>query len=461
MRIKKYDVDYSRRFFLEKTAKGLMGAGVLTSLWPLIGNTGEIGKAYPEELQSLEAYTKGKVKEGDFITADNVDQVKDLLDPVMYLHVKQMGRRLKVVPQTRDITKLHPHAFLEATLRNQGKAALDGNGNVVNKADGKPWIGGVPFLDPQSGLEAIANLTLTGSHYDQFIYAVRDWDLSPEGKVDYQYELGVCEKNAVSLVSNPDGPYWAGHDDKLKYSAVWFVGPNDVKGTSFLNTWKYDQREFPDLFGYLPAFKRVRRFPSNQRFEPLVPGITVFLSDFWAAGDPMLTWGNHKIVGRQPLLGIQSDAWWGDRDNWEPPVHGGPQGTTFWDTSVELCPEVLVIEAEPTGYPRAPVGKKRVYLDVRNMIYVAYVTFDRKGELWKSFEAGWSQRVKGDLVDKDQTGHPVWGPTQVHSYDVQSGRMSRLYLAHHLGNGMKAEYDGPADAYDKYLTVQAIRRLGT
>ncbi len=82
MHIKKYDFDYSRRFFMEKTAKGLMGAGVLTSLWPLIGNTGEIGKAYPEELQSLEAYTKGKVKEGDVITAANVEHVKDLLDPV-------------------------------------------------------------------------------------------------------------------------------------------------------------------------------------------------------------------------------------------------------------------------------------------------------------------------------------------------------------------------------------------
>jgi hypothetical protein len=461
MRIKKYDFDYSRRHFLEKTAKGLAGAGVLTSLWPLIGNTGEITKAYPEELQSLEAYTKGKVKEGDFITADNVDQVKDLLDPVIYTHVKQMGRRLKVVPQTKDITKLYPHAFLEATMRNQGKAGFDANNNVVNKADGKPWIGGLPFLTPQTGLEAIANLTLTGSHYDEFVYAARDWDLSAEGKVEYQYDLAVCEKNAVSLVSNPDGPYWAGHEDKLKYSSVWFVGPNDVKGTSFLNIWKYDQREFPDLFGYLPAFKRVRRFPSNQRFEPLVPGITIFLSDFWAAGDPMLTWGNHKIVGRQPMLGIQSDAWWGDKNNWEPPVHGGPQGTTFWETSVELCPEVLVVEAEPTGYPRAPVGKKRVWLDVRNMAYVAYVTFDRKGDLWKTFEVGWSQRVKGSAVDKDKTGNPVWGPTQVHSYDVQSGRMSRLYLAQQLSNGLKAEYDGPADAYDKYLTEQAIRRLGT
>ena len=461
MHIKKYDFDYSRRFFLEKTTKGLMGAGVLTSLWPLIGNTGEIGKAYPEELQSLEAYTKGKVKEGDVITADNVEHVKDLLDPVAYLQVTQMGRRIRVVPQTQDVTKLHPHSFLEATLKNQGKGMLDANGNVVVKDTGKPWIGGLPFVTPQSGLEALANLTLTGSHHDLTIYAAKDWDLSAQGDVEYAYELAVCEKITAGQISSPDGPYMPGHEDKLKYSSVWFVGPNDVKGTSFLNIWKYDQREFPDLFGYLPAFKRVRRFPSNQRFEPLVPGITVVLSDFWAAGDPMLTWGNHKIVGRQPMLGCQSDAWHGDKPNWEPPVHGGPKGTTFWETSVEFCPEVLVIEAEPTGYPRAPVGKKRVWLDVRNMAYVAYVTFDRKGELWKSFEVGWSQQSKGDKAQLDSKGHPEWGPTHVHSFDAQSGRMSRLYLAEQLSNGLKGGYDRQADAYDKYLTVQAIRRLGT
>ncbi len=461
MHIRKYDFDYSRRFFLEKTARGAMGAGVLTSLWPLIGNTGEIGKAYPEELQSLEAYTKGKVKEGDVITADNAEHVKDLLDPVAYHQVVQMGRRIRVVPQTKDVTKLHPRSFLEATLKNQGKGALDANGNVVVKGTGERWIGGLPFVDPQSGLEALANLTLTGSHHDLFIYAVRDWDLSAQGDVEYAYELGVCEKITVGQISSPDGPYMPGHEDKLKYSSVWFVSPNDVKGTSFLNTWKYDQRQFPDLFGYLPAFKRVRRFPSNQRFEPLVPGITVFLSDFWAAGDPMLTWGNHKIVGRQPMLGTQSDAWWGDKPNWEPPIHGGPKGNTFWDTSMELCPEVLVIEAEPTGFPRAPVGKKRVWLDVRNMTYIAYNTFDRKDELWKSFEAGWSQQSKGDKAQLDSEGHPEWGPMHVHSFDVQSGRMSRLYLAEQLSNGLKGEYDREPDAYNKYLTTQAIRRLGT
>lgn len=459
MHIRKYDFNYSRRLFMEKMAKGAMGAGVLTSLWPLIANTGDITKAYPEELRSLEAYTKGKVKEGDYITADNVEHVKDLLAPIVYLEVAQQGRRIKVVPQTTDIQKLYPYDFLEATLRNNGKATLDNDGNTVVKDTGKPWIGGMPFPDPQSGLEAFTNLGITAGRHDTTQYAAKDWDLSADGDLEYHYELGACEKNAVGRVSDPDGPYWQGHEDKLRYTGVWFVSPQDVAGTSFLNTISYDQREFPELVGYIPAFKRVRRFPTNQRFEPLVPGITVFLSDFWAAGDPMLTWGNYKIVGRGPLLGAQSDNWYGDAKDWIAPVHGGPKGTTFWDTAYEFCPEVLVIEAEPTGYPRAPVSKKRVWLDVRNMAYVSYMTYDRKGEMWKSFEAGFSQYKKGDLVFADHKGNPVWGPTYVHSHDVQSGRMSRISIAEKLSDGFQSKND-MADTYEKYLTVQAIRRLG-
>jgi len=36
MHIRKYDFDYSRRFFMDKVARGIGGAGVLTSLWPLL-----------------------------------------------------------------------------------------------------------------------------------------------------------------------------------------------------------------------------------------------------------------------------------------------------------------------------------------------------------------------------------------------------------------------------------------
>lgn len=459
MYIKKYDFNYSRRVFMEKMSRGVMGAGVLTSLWPLIAESGDISRAYPEELQSLDAYTKGKVREGDEITADNVEHVKDLLAPITYQEVSQMGRRIKVVPQTTDITELYPHDFLEATLKNSGNATLDKVGNVRTKTDGSPWVGGMPFPDPKTGLEAFSNLGITAGRHNETQYAAKDWDLNPSGNVEYEYELAACEKNAVARVADPDGPYWRGHEDKLRYTGVWFVSPQDVSGTSFLNTIHYDQRKFPDLVGYIPAFKRVRRFPTNQRFEPLVPGITVFLSDFWAAGDPMLTWGNYRIIGRGPFLGAQSQNWRGDQKNWLPPVHGGPKGITFWDTAYEFCPEVLVIEAEPTGYPRAPVGKKRVWLDLRNMAYISYMTFDRNGDIWKSFEAGFSRYQQGDLMFADRNGKPVWGPTYVHSHDVQSGRMSRIAIAEKLSNGYRSVNDQPG-VYDKYLTAQAIRRLG-
>jgi hypothetical protein len=268
--------------------------------------------------------------------------------------------------------------------------------------------------------------------------------------------------NTTALVSNPDGPYLKGEEDKLRYQSVWFTAPNDVKGTSFLNTWKYDQREFPDLFGYLPAFKRVRRFPTNQRFEPLVPGITFFLSDAWAAGDPMLTWGNYKIIGRGPFLGSQSGTWFGDRDNWNKDhlLHGGAKGLNFYEVDFEFCPEVLVIEAEPVGYPRAPVSKKRVWLDVRNMAAIGYVTYDRRGELWRSFEIGFSQQTRGDLAQLEPNGHPVWSWSYVHAHDIQTNRFTRFNHAQQNRSGLKTEFD-VSDAYNKYLTIQAIRRLGT
>ncbi len=461
MHIKKYDFDYSRRYFMDQTAKGLIGAGVLTSLWPLVGNTGDISKAYPDELMSIELYTKGKIKEGDIVDANNVEHVKDILDPVAYAQIAQQGRRIRIVPTTRDITQLYPHDYLKATLTNQGKGALDGDGNVVVKDSGKPWIGGSPFPDPQTGLEAFANVTLSWGRHDTSIYAVEDNDIGPNGDIEYQYNLGWCEQNTVALVSNPDGPYLQGHEDKLRFQSVWFTYPNDSKGTSFLNVWKYDQRQFPDLFGYLPAFKRVRRFPTNQRFEPIVPGITFFLSDAWAAGDPMLTWGNYKVVGRGPFLGSQSGTWHGDQENWskDSTVHGGKKGLNFYEVDFQLCPEVLVIEAEPTGYPRAPVSKKRVWLDVRNMAAIGYVTYDRRGELWRSFEIGFSQQKKGELTQLEKNGHPAWSWSYVHAHDVQTDRFTRFNHAQRV-RGVETSFDTEG-AYDKYLTIQAIRRLGS
>lgn len=70
--IRRFDRDHTRRTFLANTAKGLLRAGVLGSAWSAFARTGSVGSAYPDELNSIEEYTRGRLKPGDTITRDNV-----------------------------------------------------------------------------------------------------------------------------------------------------------------------------------------------------------------------------------------------------------------------------------------------------------------------------------------------------------------------------------------------------
>lgn len=459
MRIRKYDFNYSRRHFMSQTAKGILGAGVFGSVWDAVAQNGTFEKVYPDELLSIDMYTKGKIKPGDVIDVNNVDLIQDLLDPIRYTQIKQMGRKLDVVESVKDMTRLSPIDYIQATLRNKGQAKLDEVGNVWTQ-DGKPWIGGNPFPEPTTGQECFIPITLSWGRHDISFYAIKDYEIAHTGEQTHGYEICWCEYASVGRVSIDPKPYLPGSEDKLRYQSVFFTYPNDAKGTSFLNIWEYDQRKFPELMGFLPAFKRVRRFPSSQRFEPLIPGTTLYLSDAWAAGDPYLTWGNFKIVGRGPFISGLSGNWKSSHENWEGSVHGGPQGITFWDTKVELIPEVIVVEAEPTGYPRAPISKKRVWFDARTLLPVNMVTYDRRGEPFKSFDGCYSVYEDGDKKVDDFDGRPYWSWCNVHAHDVQSNRMTRLEQVKSVGGGYSMRVNDET-MFEQYLTEAAIRRLGT
>lgn len=457
MRCNRGELGGERRRFLDATLRCAVGAGLLMPLWDAIAATGDVGGAYPDELLSIEGYTKGRIRTGDEITAANVEQVRDLLEPIKYAQVATMGRRLRVVATTTDVTRLSPREYLEATLRNRGLARFDAKGNVVT-ADGKPWIGGNPFPDPQNAVEFFAGLTLSWGRHDASFYATKEYDLSPEGDVLFEYESGWAELSPVARIRLEPKPYWPGREDKLRYQSVFFAAPESVRGTSFLNIWAYDQTKLPELYGYLPTFKRIRQFPSDQRFEPLIPGSTLYLSDAWAAGDPLLTWGNYRIVGRGPLLAAVSGGWNSDHPNWEHRTHGGPKGKTFWDTDVELVPEAVAVEAEPVKFPRAPVSKKRVWFDTRTLLPIGMVSYDRRGVPYRSFDGAYAlyQAAGKSVMDG---AHPYWSWAHVHAFDIQTGRMSRLEQVRTIAGGHATSVND-AGIYDKYLTTAALMRLG-
>lgn len=458
MHIRKYDRGNTRRHFLKQMSMGVLTTGVISPLWKAIADTGDISLAYPEELLSIEDYSGGRLSTGDTIDESNVHLVKALLDPIQYTQISQMGRVLRILDTTTDIMKLNPWEYVEATLKNAGKARFSKDGNVVTK-EGKPWIGGNPFPDPSSATEIFAGATLSWGRHDISVSAVKEHDLNLAGEIAYRYNSLWVEMSPVARTVVDPKPYWPGHEDKLRYQAVYFLSPNDVKGTSYLNIWHYDQNTFPDLYGYLPAFKRVRRFPTNQRFEPLIPGSTLYLSDAWAAGDPFLTWGNFKIVGRGPMLAAVSRSWNGQEENWEGGTHGGPKGNTFWDTDVELVPEAIVVEAEPIKYPRAPVGKKRVWFDARTLLPLGMVSFDRRGQIYRSFDGAYSLYEKGDQRVMDGK-HPMWSWTRVHAHDVQTNRVTRLEQVKEISSKYRTQVNQKG-VYDRYLTRSALLRMGT
>lgn len=446
----------SRRAFLKRLG-GAAGAGVLAPLWPTLAATGDITRAYPDELLSIEGYTRGRIKTGDEITAANVEHVKDLLEPIRYEQILKHGRRLKVAATTTDLMRLSPWEYIEATLRNAGQARFDARGNVV-AADGQPWIGGNPFPQAKTGIELFAAQTLSWGRHDASFYATRVETVSVAGDVKFRYDAGWAELSPVARVSMEPRPYWPAHRDKLRFQSVFFLTPQNFRGTSFLNIWDYDHSTFPKLYGYVAEFRRIRQFPTDQRFEPLVPGASLFLSDAWAAGDPLHTWGNYRIVGRGPFLAGVSGGWNAADPEWRHGTHGGPKGQTFWDTTVELVPEAIVVEAEPLKFPRAPVSKKRVWFDARNQTVIGMVTFDRRGQPYRSFDGAYSLYESGGKRVMDGK-HPYWSWTHVHAADVQTGSVTRLEQVRQLETVHASGANDPK-LYERYLTQAALIRLG-
>src|SRR3990172_9605984 len=118
-----YFAHWTRRGFLKQT--GLWGgAGLLQSVLSLIGEGKSIAAAYPDEVLSIEKYTKGRVKPGMVISKGNADLVKDLCPEGLYIELTR-GREIKIAETTLQLNSFVPDYWTEATLRNKGQAVLD------------------------------------------------------------------------------------------------------------------------------------------------------------------------------------------------------------------------------------------------------------------------------------------------------------------------------------------------
>jgi hypothetical protein len=458
MHLVRYSDGWTRRHFLDQLCKGVFAAGVLSPLIDVIGRDGNCEAAYPPELLSIEAYTKGKLKPGDVLSAENVDIVRDLLDPGAYWQIKHDRRLVDLAPTETNLGRLMPMPYLQKTLTNKGKHRIFPNGNVYTLG-GKPWTGGNPFSEPQNAAEVLWANTLSWGKHDSQGHSVLEFDTDADGNVQYEYAWYAAEWQTVGRLNLDPHPYMRGHENQLRVFSALALAPADISGTGFLQLWAYDQRQLPTDYAYQPTTKRVRNFPADERFEPGFPGITYFTTEIYMAGDPLLTWGNFKLVGKGPLLaGLNSADL--DQPNWMHKTCGGKSGVKYWRTRLQLVPEVYVVEMEPIAYPRAPIGKKRIWFDARTLYPLTMISYDRQGKVWKQWEGGgdYYERKPGmKWIDGTPDTFVSW--SYVHAHDLQSNRMSRLYHAQTVPGGYHPTIDDPS-LFQNLCTIEALERLG-
>ena len=101
-------LEWTRRHFL-KTAGVFTGAGLLQPVLPLIGAGKNIEAAYPEEVLSIEKYTKGLVKPGMVISKDNAELVREFTSPGLYEELKR-GLEIKIAEKLAQLRQANAQA---------------------------------------------------------------------------------------------------------------------------------------------------------------------------------------------------------------------------------------------------------------------------------------------------------------------------------------------------------------
>lgn len=441
-----YFAHWTRRGFL-KRAGAWAGAGLLQPVLSLIGAGKSIAAAYPEEVLSIEKYTKGRVKPGMVISKDNADLVKDLCPEGLYIELTR-GREIKIAETTMQLNSFLPDYWIEATLRNKGIAMLDKGGQLWTK-DGKPWIGGDPFPEPQTGLEAMYNHYVNFRRYDDMQYPFVELDIDSEGRLVRRTDGFFPIIYTVGRQVVDPKPSIPSYATELYRQGITFVQPFDVYGLSITTTIPYNQKEYPNTEAYIPTLRRVRRLPTTQRFEPGRPYGTWFISDINLHNDPLQTW-SWKLIGRKPMLypapvNIGAYAKGATKNDFVMAYSQEKYPRTTW----ELRPEVLMVEGV-ANLEGSPYSKKVLYLDAIIRRADCADMWDRAGKIWRwmVFLFGNYQLPNGKRVILDAT--LFWA-------DLQRDYRTNIWQLPEVG-GQKVDVNAGLKIED-YVTAAAMLRF--
>jgi hypothetical protein len=369
---------------------------------------------------------------GMTINSANVEQFTEVLDPAIYQQIKDGWLDVKVGETTSF--DLHPN-YVEATRKGIGQVSLGEQlGQINGFVAGRPFPEEPDMKDPRAG--------------EKLYWKYRDLET---GKIERTLKFNFHFLNLKHRVNQEPVPELADNPSEL-FRAIYVqvLEPFDVKNTQLLILRSEDDLKRDDTWLYLGFQRRVRRLSSGQITDSFL-GADLMIEDF-EGYNGRISDMNWTYQGTKNILlpfynhnDMQLATDLVEKDGYQFVEYGG-KGGCFPNITWQLR-KVYILESDPTD-ENHPISKRVHYVDAQTFTLPRTLTYDRKGDLWKSWLIGQANPDHHLPVNK---GSGVSIDDSFSMVDVQAG--------HCTTGQFKGQVD-PALNPLKLFSVQNMRAEG-
>ncbi len=347
--------------------------------------------------ESFYPYAQGvpsadSVQPGMVINVGNVDSVKDYLDPAMYMFIKNGDYEMKV-GETTDFA-LH-QSYVDATKKYSGDAVLGKKpGEITGSVAGRPFPEEPSMDDPRAGEKLAWNYKYGYNWGDSasiypFYWKYRDMK---KGKVERTVKMNFHFLNFTHRTQQEPYPAITPNPSNLfRGIYVQVLEPFDVKNTQLLIQRFEDDLKRDNAYLYLGFQRRVRRLSSGQVTDAFL-GSDVMIEDF-EGYNGRISDMNWAYKGTRTMLlpmynhnDMDLDTETHKDDEGYQVVKFGGKGGCFPEITWQLR-KTYVVESSAVD-SNHPISKREHFIDAQTFTIPRNITYDRKGDMWKSWSIG-------------------------------------------------------------------------
>jgi hypothetical protein len=377
-------------------------------------------QALAQEKKAQDVLPSTPFKEGDTISFDQLEKLKDFLPPEFWANREFFfyeGMQLEIGPTLRKYGAAD--AYVAASEKFKGQAKIGDDGALVDFTAGQPFASEAIDCkgDPNAGVKVIWNfLKAWNGDGARSTWSYTYWDRGEQLPLYYEGTAKV-----IGLTNRVEPEYLNANNGDLfpneKRNSVFGIevdAPFDARGILVM-TYRYKTADGPlkqakndDTWVYVPDLRRVRRISSAQRTDS-VQGTDFTMDDLrsFSGIPPQYEW---KCLGEATVIApmnTKSLAYpYTDSYNF------GPYGFSFASDRWEVR-TAWIIRFDPRNEDH-PYHHKDIYIDKETFEPLYSFAYDRKKELWKiiwhnhRYSSDWDGKVNKDPKAADGVWYPGW-----------------------------------------------------